>query len=57
MTNTYIKPKTITIKVEPQQIMAGTITQVTNDDPVTPGTEEAREFGLFFEEEEIETEE
>ncbi len=53
MTNTYNKPETKIIKMELQQIMAGSIGQVTNSDPVTPGTEDAKGFGFFFEEEEV----
>lgn len=44
MTNTYSKPETKTINVESQQIMAGSIGHVTNLDPVTPGTEDAKPF-------------
>lgn len=47
MTNTYSKPETKTINVESQQIMAGSIGHVTNLDPVTPGTEDAKGFDFF----------
>ena len=50
MVNTYIKPETQIVFLESQHIMAGSIGQVTNENPVTPGTEDARGFDLFFEE-------
>ena len=53
MTNMYIKPETKTIKVESQQIMAGSIGQLDPNTTVTPGTEEARSFDFFMEEEEV----
>lgn len=58
MTKTYIKPETITVKVESQQIMAGSPnTPVQNNDAQKDGNgdyEDARAFGFFFEESEEE---
>lgn len=56
MTKTYIKPETITVKVEFQQIMQGTSTIPTGDTPTDPEESDARSFGFNFFEEESEEE-
>ncbi len=58
MTKTYIKPETITVKVELQQMIADSPnTPVQNNDATQDGNndyEDARAFGFFFEEREEE---
>lgn len=62
MTKTYIKPESVTVKVELQQMIAGTTPNPTvnpdpaTTDPTTGDYDDARFFGLFFEEEENEEE-
>ncbi len=54
MTKTYIKPETITVKVELQQMIANSPdTPVQNNDATQDGNgdyDDARGFGFFFEE-------
>jgi hypothetical protein len=63
MTKTYIKPETVTVKVEFQQIMAGSPNAQIDPDkeattnPETGDYNDAKGFSFFFEQEEIETEE
>ena len=60
MTKTYIKPETITVKVESQQIMAGSPNTPIGNNEATKDEnndyDDARGFSFFFDEE-IETEE
>lgn len=56
MTKTYIKPETVTVKVEFQQIMAGSANAQINPDkeattnPETGYYDDAKGFSFFFEE-------
>ena len=54
MTNTYIKPETKTIKVDSQQIMAGSLNKGTEgvSDPTQVLSRE-NSFDFFMEEEEV----
>ena len=58
MTKTYIKPETITVKVELQQMIAESLGKDNGDDnKVTDeGDVLSRGFGFYFEEEDIEEE-
>lgn len=56
MTKTYIKPEAVTVKVEFQQIMAGSPNLQINADPDKEATttegeyDDAKGFSFFFEE-------
>ena len=54
MTKTYIKPETVIVKVDSQQILAGSPGGISDENATGPA--EGKGF-TFFEEEEIETEE
>lgn len=61
MTRTYIKPNTEVIKVEIQQILAGSPDGNTNGmdpnaDPIDPDKIDAKGFNFFFEPEELDEE-